>query len=55
MLAGLAEFDPELAGIPGALFAVIWICVILWFLFWPVFVLIWFSRPSIRAEVQQWT
>lgn len=36
------------------LFMIILIVSIVWYLIYPIFVLIWFSRATVKAEVQQW-
>jgi hypothetical protein len=54
-LEGLLE-GMEMEGIsipPGLAYALIF-AYLLWLISWPVFVLIWLSRPSVKAEVATW-
>lgn len=54
----LLRFQGEIVGIPYATwqgFAVLGILMALALLLaWPVFLLVWFARPEIRAEVAEW-
>jgi hypothetical protein len=40
---------------PTGLLIAILLGMLLWFLLWPIVVLIWFGRQSIKAEVSHWT
>jgi hypothetical protein len=52
------EFSDQLSGGDFAagvalLFAIVAI-IFAWFMFWPVFILIWFNRDAVRQQINQW-
>ena len=45
----------DVGGLGAAVIIIVMLLLIAWFLFWPIFILIWFSRDRIKAEVANWT
>lgn len=50
----LERMEMSDAAIPAGLMVAIFFVVLLWLISWPAFVLIWLSRPSVKAEVATW-
>jgi hypothetical protein len=49
-----AELGGALAGVGVVVIALLLLVFLAWFLFWPVFILIWFGREKIQQDVGTW-
>jgi hypothetical protein len=45
----------QVLGLSGAFLIVALIALLAWFLAWPIFILIWFGRDRIKADVANWS